>query len=96
MLINPKPQLEKIIWVFLKFFSISEIQPSIQESRILNKNQKATSENLDAFVEDLLDSSYQQRSGGESKNKNKYADKKSRQPIELDPMDPAAYSDIPR
>ena len=85
--------------VFLKFFSISEIQPPKavpEESRILNKNQKATSENLDAFVEDLLDSSYQQRSGGESKNKNKYADKKSRQPIELDPMDPAAYSDIPR
>ena len=67
-----------------------------EEPRIFNKNKKATADNLDSFVEDLLDSSYQQRSTSENKHKSKYADKKSRQPIEIDPMDPAAYSDVPR
>ena len=63
----------------------------------MNKNQKTTSENLDDFVEDLLDSTYQQRSGSESKAKSKYAEnKKSRPSRDLDPMDPSAYSDVPR
>ena len=65
-------------------------KPIQEESRSLNKNQKSTSENLDDFVEDLLDSSYQQR----EVNKNK--SKKSKPPRDLDPMDPSAYSDVPR
>jgi polyglutamine-binding protein 1 len=63
---------------------------------LVNKNQRSTAENLDEFVEDLLDS-YALPNKSKNNHSHSHGSKKSRQSMqEIDPMDPAAYSDIPK